>query len=189
MKINPSTGLLQNGKHVPSPNCDARPEETEISLIVIHSISLPPGRYGGDEIEQFFQNRLDKDAHPYFAEIHELKVSAHVLIKRSGEIVQFVPFHQRAWHAGVSSYNGRERCNDFSVGIELEGTDTEPFEEEQYQQLARLIRALRDTWPAIGDNITGHCDIAPGRKTDPGSGFDWQRLNQLLDSNFSEKTL
>ena len=189
MKITPSTGLLDTCKLCPSPNCDARPENTEISLIVIHSISLPPGKYGGDEIEQFFQNRLDRKAHPYFEEIHGLKVSAHALIKRTGEIVQFVPFHQRAWHAGASSYLGRERCNDFSIGIELEGTDTDPFEDRQYRQLTLLIKQLQKTWPAIGENITGHSDIAPGRKTDPGSGFDWNRLKQMLGSNFTEKTL
>lgn len=189
MKINPATGLLETCRQCPSPNCDARPENTEINLIVIHSISLPPGQYGGDAIERFFQNRLDQTAHPYFEEINELKVSAHVLIKRSGEVIQFVPFHQRAWHAGGSSYRGRERCNDFSIGIELEGTDTDVFEQAQYQQLAKLIRQLQKTWPSIGDNITGHSDIAPGRKTDPGSGFDWDRLKLLLNSNFSEKTL
>lgn len=179
MQINTTTGLLDECRQCPSPNNDTRPENTAIDLIVIHSISLPPGEYGGDAIEHFFQNRLDKNQHPYFEEIHEMKVSSHVLIKRSGEIVQFVPFHQRAWHAGKSSYTGRERCNDFSIGIELEGTDSDIFEEIQYQQLNLLITALQRAYPEISDNITGHSDIAPGRKTDPGSGFDWSKLNAV----------
>lgn len=177
MKINTTTGLLDDCKQCPSPNKDTRPENTAIDLVVVHSISLPPGEYGGDAIEQFFQNQLDKDQHPYFEEIHQLKVSSHILIKRSGEIVQFVPFHERAWHAGQSTYMGRGSCNDFSIGIELEGTDTDFFEDRQYQQLDLLISALQKTYPQISANITGHSDIAPGRKTDPGTGFDWSKLN------------
>ena len=177
MKINTATGLLDDCKQCPSPNKDTRPENTAIDLVVVHSISLPPGEYGGDAIEQFFQNQLDKDQHPYFEEIHQLKVSSHILIKRSGEIVQFVPFHERAWHAGQSTYMGRGCCNDFSIGIELEGTDTDFFEDRQYQQLDLLISALQKTYPQISANITGHSDIAPGRKTDPGTGFDWNKLN------------
>ena len=177
MQINPTTGLLDQGKQCPSPNKDIRPENTIIDLIVIHSISLPPGEYGGDAIENFFQNQLDKNQHPYFEEIHEMKVSSHVLIKRTGEIVQFVPFHERAWHAGQSKYSERECCNDFSIGIELEGTDSDIFEDVQYSQLNLLIAALQTAYPQISDNITGHSDIAPGRKTDPGSGFDWSKLN------------
>ncbi|VAW51013.1 1,6-anhydro-N-acetylmuramyl-L-alanine amidase [hydrothermal vent metagenome] len=180
MQINTKTGLLNECRQCPSPNKDERPNGTNINLVVVHSISLPPGQYGGDEIEQFFQNRLDKDAHPYFEEIHELQVSSHALIKRGGEVVQFVPFHERAWHAGKSSYCGRERCNDFSIGIELEGTDISPFEDEQYKQLSRLISALKIAYPEISDNITGHSDISPGRKQDPGSGFDWNRLKNQL---------
>ena len=180
MHINTTTGLLNECRQCPSPNKDERPDEMTIDLVVVHSISLPPGQYGGDEIEQFFQNRLNKDAHPYFEEIHELQVSSHALIKRSGKIVQFVPFHERAWHAGQSNYCGRERCNDFSIGIELEGTDTGDFEEEQYKQLSLLISALKIAYPAISDNITGHSDISPGRKKDPGTGFDWNRLNNPL---------
>ena len=164
----------------PSPNHDDRPEGAGIDLVVVHSISLPPGEYGGDAIERFFQNDLAAEEHPYFAEIHELQVSSHVLIKRDGSIVQFVPFDKRAWHAGVSRYRQRERCNDFSIGIELEGTDTDQFEEHQYRSLAELIGSLRKAYPAIGDHITGHCDIAPGRKTDPGTGFDWGKLHSML---------
>jgi AmpD protein len=180
MQINPTTGLLENCRQCPSPNKDARPENTAIDLVVIHSISLPPGEYSGDAIECFFQNRLDKNQHPYFDEIHEMRVSSHVLIKRSGELVQFVPFHERAWHAGQSNYKGRERCNDFSIGIELEGSDTDQFEENQYKQLADLINTLRLNYPSISNHITGHSDIAPGRKTDPGTGFDWDRLSRYL---------
>lgn len=180
MKINETTGLLNECIQCPSPNKDTRPENTAIDLIVIHSISLPPEQYGGDAIEQFFQNELDKTQHPYFEEIHTLEVSSHILIKRTGEIVQFVPFNERAWHAGQSNYRGRECCNDFSIGIELEGSDTDQFEEAQYQQLTRLITALQEAYPSISDNITGHSDIAPGRKTDPGTGFDWEKLNNVL---------
>ena len=180
MKVNKKTGLLEDCKQCPSPNKDARPGNMAIDLIVVHSISLPPGEYGGDAIEQFFQNKLDKNQHPYFEEIHKLTVSSHILIKRSGEIVQFVPFHERAWHAGQSNYCGRERCNDFSIGIELEGTDSGQFEDVQYRQLAKLITTLQQSYPAISGNITGHSDIAPGRKTDPGTGFDWDRLNEFI---------
>ncbi|MBE9568636.1 MAG: 1,6-anhydro-N-acetylmuramyl-L-alanine amidase AmpD [Proteobacteria bacterium] len=176
MKIDITTGLIKNSNLCISPNRDQRPQDTDIDLIVIHSISLPPGQYGGDAIEQFFQNKLDRDQHPYFAEIHEMQVSSHVLIKRDGEIVQFVPFHERAWHAGQSDYCGRKHCNDFSIGIELEGTDTDKFEEIQYARLSQLIAALKTAYPAITENITGHSDIAPGRKKDPGTGFDWERL-------------
>lgn len=179
MIINPKTGLLEDCTQTPSPNKDSRPDGTPIDLIVVHSISLPPGEYGNDSIEQFFQNRLDRNQHPYFEEIHEMQVSSHLLIKRTGEVVQFVPFHERAWHAGLSNYQGRERCNDFSIGIELEGTDTDVFEEEQYTQLANIITALQATYPDISDNITGHSDISPGRKLDPGSGFDWEKLNSF----------
>lgn len=182
MQINKTTGLLDECKQCLSPNHDSRPENTTIDLIVVHSISLPPGEYGGEAIEHFFQNKLDKNAHPYFSEIHQMQVSSHVLIKRSGEIVQFVPFHQRAWHAGQSNYQGRERCNDFSIGIELEGTDMDSFEDIQYQQLTQLVDTLRSTYPTIAENITGHSDISPGRKKDPGTGFDWHKLKNNLDT-------
>ncbi len=176
MKINTTTGLLEECKQCPSPNKDIRPLNMTIDLIVLHSISLPPGEYGGESIERFFQNKLDKSQHPYFEEIHHMKVSSHVLIKRSGETVQFVPFHERAWHAGKSNYDGRECCNNFSIGIELEGTDADQFEDIQYEQLAKLISSLQVTYPEICDHITGHSDIAAGRKTDPGTGFDWGKL-------------
>ncbi len=182
MKIDIKTGLLEQCKQCLSPNRDARPQDIAIDLIVVHSISLPPGEYGGEAIEHFFQNKLDKAAHPYFEEIHEMQVSSHALIRRSGEIVQFVPFHERAWHAGQSNYQGRERCNDFSIGIELEGTDSDAFEDIQYRQLAQLVDVLQTTYPAIANNITGHSDISPGRKKDPGTGFDWNRLKDNLNS-------
>ena len=163
---------------VDSPNQDERPAGTEISLVVLHSISLPPGEYGGDAIEQLFTNRLDPDAHPYFKEIEGLKVSAHFLIRRDGSVIQFVPVERRAWHAGVSCWRGRERCNDFSVGIELEGTEEDPFSDPQYAALIALLQQLRKTLP-IRD-VAAHSDIAPGRKTDPGAQFDWARLLAAL---------
>jgi len=175
-------GLLEGACcYVASPNCDARPAGAAVELIVIHNISLPPGEFGGPGIEDLFLNRLDATIHPYYAGIAHLRVSAHFLIRRNGEIVQFVPCTQRAWHAGVSQWRGRERCNDFSVGIELEGTDEIPFEDAQYAYLARLIAALRDRYP-IAD-VTGHSDIASGRKTDPGPAFEWRRIKYCLKSN------
>ncbi len=182
MKINTTTGLLDECKQCPSPNKDTRPKNTVIDLIVVHSISLPPGEYGNDAIEHFFQNQLDKNEHPYFEEIFDMQVSSHALIKRSGEIIQFVPFHERSWHAGQSNYQGRECCNDFSIGIELEGTDSDDFEDIQYQQLAQLVNALQTAYPAISDHITGHSDISPGRKKDPGTGFDWNKLKNHLST-------
>jgi len=172
-------GWLSDARRVPSPNCDARPPHENISLLVIHCISLPPGEFGGDAIEHLFTNRLDPEAHPSFREIHSLRVSSHLLIRRDGELVQYVPFGQRAWHAGVSRYQGRERCNDFSIGIELEGSDSQPYEDVQYHVLNRVIEVLRQQYPTLGENdIAGHCHIAPGRKTDPGPVFDWQRIGQ-----------
>ena len=162
---------------VDSPNQDDRPAGVEVSLLVLHSISLPPGQYGGDAIERLFTNRLDPQAHPYFREIDGLKVSAHYLIRRDGERVQFVPIERRAWHAGASSWRGRARCNDFSVGIELEGTDDAPFEDAQYAALAELVSELRNRIPLRA--LAAHSEIAPGRKTDPGPRFEWPRL--LLD--------
>ncbi|HYL90514.1 MAG TPA: 1,6-anhydro-N-acetylmuramyl-L-alanine amidase AmpD [Burkholderiales bacterium] len=159
---------------VRSPNHDARPRGTKITLLVVHAISLPPGRFGGDAIERLFTNRLDPSAHPYFRRLAGLKVSSHFLIRRNGELVQFVAVKRRAWHAGVSSWRGRSRCNDFSVGVELEGTDDGPFTPAQYARLARLVRRLKSTLPLR--EIAAHSDIAPGRKTDPGPGFDWPRL-------------
>ena len=161
----------------PSPNYDQRPDPTDISLLVIHCISLPPGEFGNPYINQLFCNFLNPDDHAYFKEIHQLTVSAHLLIKRDGSCVQYVPFDKRAWHAGKSSYEGRERCNDFSIGIELEGTESIAYTEAQYVQLAAVIDTLLTTYPKLSkQRITGHCDIAPGRKTDPGASFDWQRI-------------
>jgi N-acetyl-anhydromuramoyl-L-alanine amidase len=159
---------------VESPNCDDRPAGVEVSLVILHSISLPPRQYGGDAIERLFTNRLDPKAHPYFAEIFALRVSSHFLIRRGGEGVQFVPVEQRAWHAGASSWRGRGGCNDFSVGIELEGAEEDAFTDAQYPALTRLIRGLQKKHP-IRD-IAAHSEVAPGRKTDPGAGFDWARL-------------
>ena len=174
-------GWIETVRRIPSPNQDARPEGTEISLLVIHNISLPPGEYGGDWIADLFMNRLDANVHPYFADIATLRVSAHVLIRRDGERLQFVPFAARAWHAGQSCFEGAERCNDFSIGIELEGCDTEPYTDIQYAVLQDLTRALQRRYPRIRpDRIVGHCDIAPGRKTDPGEAFDWPRFRQGL---------
>jgi AmpD protein len=165
-------------KIVDSPNQDERPPGTEISLVVLHSISLPPGEYGGDSIERLFTNCLDPEAHPYFREICELKVSAHFLVRRDGSVIQFVPVERRAWHAGVSSWRGRERCNDFSVGIELEGSEDEAFSDPQYESLIFLLRDLQSRLP-IRD-IAAHSEVAPGRKTDPGAHFDWARLLAAL---------
>jgi AmpD protein len=163
---------------VASPNHDERPADASISLVVVHGISLPPGRFRGDGIERLFTNRLDPLAHPYFATIAALRVSAHFLIRRDGRLVQFVPCTRRAWHAGESSWRGLSRCNDFSVGIELEGADDVPYDGRQYATLARLVRALRRRYPI--EDVVGHSDIAPGRKTDPGPAFDWPRLRRLL---------
>ena len=176
MQIDTTSGLIRGASYVASPNCDARPEGAPIDILVIHSISLPPGRFGGRGIEQLFCNTLNPDDHPYYREIQNLKVSTHVLIRRNGQLVQFVPLHRRAWHAGLSYCEGRSRINDFSVGVELEGADDLPFEDAQYESLTKLTRALRQTYPAITpERIYGHCDIAPGRKTDPGPTFDWKR--------------
>lgn len=161
-----------------SPNCDDRPAGSAIELIVIHNISLPPGDFGGPGIIDLFCNRLDPAAHPYYATIADLRVSAHLLIRRDGELIQFVPCAQRAWHAGISNWCGRERCNDFSIGIELEGADDAPFEDVQYDRLAAVTRLLTAHYP-IAD-IVGHSDIAPGRKTDPGPHFDWARYRSMI---------
>ncbi|MCY3803213.1 MAG: 1,6-anhydro-N-acetylmuramyl-L-alanine amidase AmpD [Gammaproteobacteria bacterium] len=181
MRVDPASHLITGVHYVPSPNADERPEGCQPSVIVLHNISLPPGEFGGPGIEQLFTNRLDPDTHPDFASIAEHRVSAHVLVRRDGSTVQFVPFHRRAWHAGISSYQGRENCNDFSIGIELEGTDTLPYENAQYLVLATLIDALRIAYPSLSrQRIVGHSEIAPDRKTDPGQAFDWNRLHQEL---------
>lgn len=176
MQIDPVSGLIQGAHYVASPNCDARPEGSPVEVLVIHSISLPPGRFGGPGIEQLFCNTLNPDEDPYYREIGDLKVSAHVLIRRDGQLVQFVPLNQRAWHAGLSYCEGRTRVNDFSIGIELEGADNLPFEDAQYESLAGLTRAIRQVYTMImPQRIYGHSDIAPGRKSDPGPMFDWKR--------------
>lgn len=181
MQVDRETGLMAGARYLASPNCDPRPAGDSPSLLVIHGISLPPGKYGGPWIDALFTNRLDPQADPYFSEIYQLRVSSHLLIRRDGELVQYVPFGQRAWHAGLSSYCGRERCNDFSIGIELEGTDEEPYEAIQYQVLAECITALLEAYPQLsGERIVGHSDIAPGRKSDPGAYFDWQLMHRLL---------
>ncbi len=171
-------GWLAGIRRVRSPNADRRPEDIEVTLVVVHGISLPPGRFGGDAILRLFTNRLDPAAHPYFRTLAGLRVSAHFLIRRDGALVQFVACGDRAWHAGASRWKGRERCNDFSIGIELEGTDARPYTAKQYARLAVLVRRLAERWP-IAD-VAGHSDVAPGRKTDPGPAFDWKRFARLL---------
>src|SRR5210317_927521 len=172
--------ILQDIKFLKSPNFNERPENIEINLLVIHSISLPPKKYGTDHIEKFFMNELDCRLDDFYKEIKGLKVSSHILIKRTGEIIQFVPFHQKAWHAGISTYKGRDDCNDFSIGIELEGCDEEEFEQQQYHSLSRLINFLCIDLQINKQNIVGHSEIAPGRKTDPGPFFDWTLLQSIL---------
>jgi AmpD protein len=175
-------GIVRNARQIESPNQDARPPRTKIDLLIIHGISLPPGEFCGPYIEQLFSNRLDTAAHPHFAGLKSLRVSSHLLIRRDGELVQFVNLFGRAWHAGKSEFNGRPRCNDYSIGIELEGTDDTPYEKAQYDRLADVSRAIMRAFPAITlDRICGHSDIAPGRKTDPGPAFDWPRFRTLLE--------
>ena len=183
MLIDKISGLLDEARQQESPNCDSRVNESDISLLVIHGISLPPGKFGHDYIDQLFTNTLDVNEHPYFKEIEGLKVSSHLLIRREGEIVQYVPFTKRAWHAGISCFQERECCNDFSIGIEMEGEDNTPYTEPQYQVLAKVIKQLLATYPNLNEtSIVGHSDIAPGRKTDPGEAFDWDLLRQLLST-------
>jgi len=180
MHIN--NGWLTLAERILSPNIDDRPEGTAIDLLVIHNISLPPNQFGGGHIAELFTNCLNPAADDYFAEICDLKVSAHLLIDRLGAITQFAPFTQRAWHAGVSQFSGRERCNDFSIGIELEGADHIPYTDHQYDVLAAVTKALQTEYPNLkNDKIVGHSDIAPGRKTDPGEAFDWARYKKMLD--------
>ena len=180
MQLDPASGWCHGVQVCPSPNFNERPAG-EVSLLVIHNISLPPAQFATGKVQEFFQNRLDVTEHPYFAGIADLRVSAHFLIERDGKVTQFVSCLERAWHAGVSIFDGRETCNDFSVGIELEGTDDLPFTDAQYQALTVLTRQLQRAFPAItGARICGHSDIAPGRKTDPGPAFDWPRLRTAL---------
>ena len=180
MQLDPKTGWCADVSHCPSPNFNARPEG-EISLLVIHNISLPPGQFGTGKVQELFGNQLDPLEHPYFAGIASLRVSAHFLIERDGSVIQFVSCLERAWHAGVSSFAGRENCNDFSIGIELEGTDDQPYTDSQYAALASLVLVLQEHFPKLNEKrICGHCDIAPGRKSDPGASFDWARLFAAL---------
>ena len=167
-------GWVPGIRHEPSPNCDERPAGEPVELIVIHGISLPPGEFGGADVERLFANAIDSERHPYFGQLVGLRVSAHFFVRRTGTVVQFVSCRRRAWHAGVSCWRGRPRCNDYSIGIELEGTDVVPYEPCQYAVCNGLIAAIRRAFPILG--VVGHCDIAPGRKTDPGPSFDWTRI-------------
>ncbi|MDD2865097.1 MAG: 1,6-anhydro-N-acetylmuramyl-L-alanine amidase AmpD [Methylococcales bacterium] len=173
--LNIKNHWLTNSTTIPSPNFNDRPDENDISLVVIHCISLPPNEFGGEYIADLFCNRLNPNAHSYFQDIYTLQVSAHLLIRRDGECVQFVPFNKRAWHAGKSIFQGRENCNDFSIGIELEGSETIVYTPAQYEKLNDVLAALFEHYPNLA-NITGHCDIAPERKTDPGASFDWSKI-------------
>ena len=176
------TGRISFARWTPSPNFGPRPDGAGISLLVVHNISLPPGQFGGREIEDFFCNQLDHSAHPYFKTIEGVQVSAHLLIRRDGALVQFVSLLDRAWHAGRSCFEGQEECNDFSIGIEREGTDDTPYTTEQYRMLAKVADLIMTAWPDITANrITGHCDIAPGRKSDPGPAFDWRYFRSALE--------
>jgi AmpD protein len=179
LTINRATGLLKDAIYHPSPNFDERPNQ-EISLLVIHNISLPPGEFKGDYVQAFFTNKLDVNHHPYFKEIGHLKVSSHLFIRRNGDVWQFVPFTKRAWHAGKSSFQGQTDCNNYSIGIELEGTDLIPYTQEQYEKLAHVTAAILAQYPIKLENIVGHCDIAPIRKTDPGPSFDWLHYKKLV---------
>ena len=180
MQLDPATGWCSGVSHCPSTHCNERPQ-AEVSLLVLHNISLPPGQFGTGKVQEFFTRGLNASEHPYFATIAELRVSAHFFIERDGRVSQFVSCLQRAWHAGVSSFAGRDNCNDFSLGIELEGTDDLPYSEAQYDALVPLVQQLLAAYPALSvERICGHCDIAPGRKTDPGPAFDWPRLRMAL---------
>lgn len=181
MRVDIDSGLLGDAKYIMSPNCDARPAGVDTNLIVVHGISMPPGEFGGPYIERLFTNTLPLEEHEYFARIGALRVSSHLVIARGGELTQYVKFTDRAWHAGVSRYEGREACNDFSVGVELEGTDEVPYEPAQYRALAEVIAALCAAYPSFSpERVVGHSDIAPGRKTDPGPAFDWPHARRLI---------
>jgi N-acetyl-anhydromuramoyl-L-alanine amidase len=181
MEVDPDSGLLEGARQVPSPNFDARPSGMAMDLIVVHGISLPPGEFGGPWIDRLFTNLLPADAHPYFAEVAGLKVSSHLCIRRDGNVTQYVKFHERAWHAGQSNWEGRPACNDFSIGVELEGTDTVPYDPRQYEALAGLVAALCRAYPELSpDRLVGHSDVSPGRKTDPGPAFDWAHARRLI---------
>jgi AmpD protein len=183
LQVDTESGLLRGARQIASPNCDARPAGVEAELIVIHGISLPPGEFGGPWIERLFMNTLPAEMHPYFAEVASMRVSSHLVVRRDGELTQFVSFRDRAWHAGQSSYGGRDACNDFSVGVELEGTDTLPYEAAQYHALAQAVAALCRAYPGLSpERLVGHSDIAPGRKTDPGPAFDWPHARRLISA-------
>jgi AmpD protein len=176
-EVCPDTGLIRPAQQCPSPNQDARPAGNDTDLVIIHGISLPPGEFGGPHIQSLFTNCLDSNEHPYFREIEGMQVSAHLLIRRDGQVIQFVPLNRRAWHAGASTFRGRVCCNDFSIGIELEGVDDAPYSDAQYAELLPVLRAIMAAYPKVSARrIAGHCDVAPGRKTDPGPAFDWLRL-------------
>jgi AmpD protein len=181
------SGLMRGIRQIASPNCDSRPAGVEADLIVVHGISLPPGEFGGPWIDRLFTNALPPDAHPYFAEVADMRVSSHLCIRRDGEVTQYVKFTERAWHAGQSSYDGRKACNDFSIGVELEGTDTLAYDDLQYQSLAHVVAALCAAYPRLTPaRMAGHSDIAPGRKTDPGPAFDWPHARRLIAAACAE---
>jgi AmpD protein len=183
LQVDLASGRMRGVAQIASPNCDARPPGVEADLIVVHGISLPPGEFGGPWIDRLFTNALPGDAHPYFAEVCGLRVSSHLAVRRDGAMTQYVKFTERAWHAGRSSFDGREACNDFSIGIELEGTDTLPYAAAQYQALAQAVAALCAAYPRLSaQRVVGHSDIAPGRKTDPGPAFDWPHARGLIAS-------
>jgi N-acetyl-anhydromuramoyl-L-alanine amidase len=179
--VDAAAGLLREARQLPSPNFDARPPGAGLSLIIVHGISLPPGEYGGPWIDKLFLNQLPPSAHPYFEQVAALKVSSHLLVRRDGDIVQYVSFNDRAWHAGRSHFEGREACNDFSIGIELEGTDDQAYTDRQYVKLAAVVRSLCRAYPTLHpQRVVGHSDVAPGRKTDPGAAFDWPRIRAMI---------
>lgn len=186
MQVDPESGLLRGARQIASPNYDSRPAGVGPDLIVLHGISLPPGEFGGPWIDRLFTNTLPAAVHPYFAEVASMRVSSHLVVDRDGAVTQYVRFTERAWHAGKSIFQGREACNDFSVGVELEGTDTQPYEPAQYAALAEVVAALCAAYPRLcADRLVGHSDIAPGRKTDPGPAFDWPRARRLIAAGAS----
>lgn len=188
LSYDPCSGLLSPARLCPSPNHDHRPDDTPVSLLVVHGISLPPAQFGGPYIDQLFCNQLRADEHSYFAEIAHLRVSAHALIRRDGELVQYVPLHLRAWHAGQSCFEGRDECNHYAIGVELEGTDHQPYEDAQYRQLAALYCAVLPHFPALNrQRVAAHSDISPGRKTDPGPFFDWSIFDRYLSEASTER--
>jgi len=188
MQVDIKSGLMRGARQIASPNFDSRPAGVEADLIVVHGISLPPGEFGGPWIDRLFTNTLPADGHPYFREVCSMRVSSHLVVSRDGSVTQYVKFTERAWHAGNSAYQGREACNDFSVGVELEGTDALPYEAAQYAALAKVVCALCAAYPRLSpDRLAGHSDIAPGRKTDPGPAFDWQLARRLIAAAVSAR--